>query len=247
MKYKKAMLNETLSLEVKMKITNVILLIAFALLLVATTGLALKLTRVIEYTPHPFKEKFVGLTKRYTRISELEISGGYNIEVSMSKKDSLEFYGPDLLVKKYSVIEEQNGKLKIESKVNLAYYPYYLRIKLYVKDLERLSLKNGATINMWQIKGDSLEVIAKDSSLARISASEYKYAQLEAGNRAIISLEKTDAAKVSVKDQSMVVINISENGISGMLDKGATLIANGKKINHNVLIANPQNKRVAKK
>lgn len=230
-----------------MKLTNKILIAAFVIVLAATTAMAIKLTSVVRYTPQPFRKTFVEITKKFLQISELEISGGYNIEVVKSNKDSLEFFGPDLLVKKYSVIEEQNGKLKIESKVNLAYYPYYLRIKLHVKDLEKISLKKGAAINMWQMHGDSLEVQVQDSSVARISGSEYKYVELEAIDTAIISLEKTEVAKISVNDKSMVVTNVGVNGIRGSKDIGATLIVNGKKYNHNDFVSDVQNKRMVKK
>ncbi|KAF0141675.1 MAG: hypothetical protein FD122_1230 [Stygiobacter sp.] len=222
MKFKKTMLNETLSLEVKMKLTNKILIAVFALSLAATTLLAIKLTSVVEYTPQPFRKTFVEMTKKFS-----QITGGYNLEVFMSDKDSLEFYGPDLLVKKYSVIEEQNGKLKIESKVNLAYYPYYLRLKLHVKDLKKISLKNGASINMWQMKGDSLKIVAKDTAIAKVSGSEYKYARLEALGNSIISLEKANSASFALKDEGMIVLN-ADKIINALCYKEpkTTLIAN---------------------
>lgn len=230
-----------------MKLTNKILLASFGLVLIATTALALKLTSVVEYTPQPMKESFIGFAKSYSRINELEISGGYNVEVFKSDKDSLDFFGPDLLVKKHSIIEEKNGKLKIESKVNLAHYPFFLRIKIYAKNLESISAKNGVTLNIWNMEGDLLKVSAKDSSIVKVSGSKYKYARLDANDRAIISVEKTTGADVSIKDQGMIVVNVGSNGLSGSKTKEATLIANGKIVDQNVLVSEAHNTRMVKK
>ncbi len=241
------MLNETLSLEVKMKLTNKILIAVFILLLVATAALAIKLTRVVEFTPQPIRKTFVEITKKYSQINELEINGGYTLQIYESDKDSLKLFGPDLLVTKYSEIAEQKGKLKIESKVNLANYPYYMLIKLYVRKLEGINVQKGATLQMWEVKGDTIEVIAKDSSIVKIGGCDYKYARLDAADRSIISIEKTNEASVRLKNESMLIINVGPGGVSGSKDKGATLIANGKKFDYPAFVAEGKNKGMAKK
>lgn len=241
------MLNETLSLEAEMKLTNKILIGVFALLLAATTVLAIKFTSVVKYTPQPFKEKFVEITKKYSLINELEINGGYELQIYESEKDSLKFFGPDLLVTKYTEIIEQNGKLKIESKVNMANYPYYLLIKLYVRRLEGINVRKGATIQMWEVNGDTIKIIAKDSSIVKIGGCDYKYARLDASDQSIISLEKANEVSIRLKNESMLIISVGPDGMSGSKDKDATLIANGKKFDYPTFVAERKSKRMVKK
>lgn len=190
-----------------MKLTNKILLIAFVAILIATTAFAIKLTNIVEYTPQPFKEHFDVVKKRFSKLREIEISGEYNIQVIADEKDSLELFGPDLLIKKHSVIEEQNGSLKIKSKVNLSNYPFIMSLKIYARKLELISLKNGAFLQMYKMNGDSIRLQSQDSSVAKISNGHFKYARIEASGKSMISLEKAGSASFNLKDESVLIIN----------------------------------------
>lgn len=237
------MLNETLSLEVKMKLTNKILIVAFVLILVATTSLAIKLTSVVEYTPQPLNKEFIEFENRFGALKQLEINGGYEITIKKSDVDSLKIWGPDLLIRNYTVIEERNGRLKIESKVNLGNYPFSMHLMLFTKNIQSLIIKNGALLQMMNMESDSIKVIAQDSSIVKLSNCSYRYANLTTSDRSIISMEKTNEANVSLKNESMIVVDVGNGGLIGRKDKLATLIVNGKKLNEFVFTSNSQTLR----
>lgn len=243
MKYKKAMLNETLSLEVKMKLTNKILIAAFVLSLAATTLLAIKLTSVVKYTPQPLSKEFIEFGNRFGALKQLEINGGYEITIKKSDVDSLKIWGPDLLIRNYTVIEERNGRLKIESKVNLGNYPFGMHLMLFTKNIQSLIIKKGALLQMTNMESDSIKIIAQDSSIVKLSNCNYRYANLTTSDRSIISMEKTNEANVSLKNESMIVVDVGDTGLIGRKDKLATLIVNGKKLNEFVFTMNSQTLR----
>lgn len=228
MKFKKAMLNETLSLEVKMKLTNKILIAAFILVLVATTVLAIKLTGVVKFTPQPMRNGFAEEIKHIAGVSQLEISGKYEVNIHKGDKDSINIWGPDLLVRKYSEVSVENGRLTIKSKVNLSEYAPGVWIRIYLKNLKSLKVSEQATVDVKNMIGDTLKISASKNANVKLQSSTYNESFVNVYDNSIVSLEKTKNANVHLEKSAMLIMNLDGGSCSGSQESESLFIVNGK-------------------
>jgi hypothetical protein len=231
------MLNETLSLEVKMKLTNKILIVAFVLVLAATTALAIKLTGVVKFTPQPMKNGFAEEIKYIAGVNKLEICGKYEVDLHKGDKDSINIWGPDLLVRKYSEVSVKNGKLTIKSKVNLSQYATGVWIRIYLKNLKELKVSEETAADVKNMAGDTLKIFASKTANVKFESSTYNESFINVYDNSIVSLEKTKNASVHLEKEAMLIINLDGGSCSGSQDPESLFIVNGKIWRHKVWVA----------
>ena len=220
-----------------MKLTNKILIAAVALVLVATTALAIKLTSVVRYTPQPMKNGFTEEIKHIAGVNQLEISGKYEVDIHKGDKDSINIWGPDLLVHKYSEVSVENRKLTIKSKVNLSEYGTGVWIQIYLKNLKELKVSKETAVDVKNMVGDTLKISASKSANVKFQSSTYNESFVNVYDNSIVSLEKTKNANVHLEKSAMLIMNLEGGSCSGSQESESLFIVNGKIWRHKVWVS----------
>lgn len=220
-----------------MKLTNKILIAVFVLVLAATTALAIKLTGVVKYTPQPMKNGFAEKIKHIEGVNKLEICGKYEVDINRGDKDSINIWGPDLLVQKYSDVSVKKGKLTIKSKVNLSKYATGVWVRIYLKNLKELTVSEGTAADVKNIIGDTLKISADKAASVKFENSSYNESFINVYDNSTVSLEKTKNANVYLEKSAMLIMNLDGGSCSGSQETESLFIVNGKIWRHKVWVA----------
>jgi len=220
-----------------MKLTNKVLIGVFVLLLAATTALAIKLTSVVKYTPQPMKNGFAEVIKNIEGVNQLEISGRYEVDIQKGDKDSINIWGPDLLVHKYSEVSVENGKLTIKAKVNLSEYATGVWVRIYLKNLIELKVSEETAVDTKNMIGDTLKLFASKTANVKLESSSYNESIINVFDNSTVSLEKTKNATVHLEKSAMLIMNLDGGSCNGSQDPESLFIVNGKIWRHKVWVA----------
>ena len=218
-----------------MKLTDKILLIALAIMIICFTVFRIMFNNRIELVPPPYIHGIMDTTYAMGTISAFEIKGNYSVEFFKSEYDSIKINGPDNLIDKYTIIEKNGKNLSIISKIDLSKYPFTIKISIYTKNVGSVNAGKGSIVTLERFMNSSIEVFAEDSSIVNAEVCSFVNVKASTKDRAIISIENTKNAMVNILDSSSVFLTVDNGEIRGTVNKKGELILLGNVKSNTVL------------
>ena len=149
--------------------------------------------------------------------NNLEISGRYDVEIKRADSNYVEITGPDLLVKKYSWTSEENGNLKISSRIDLGKYLQGVRVFIYAKDISKINLSSGAVVTIVDWNAENLNVFTSDTAMITIMG-ELQNVSVNTKDNSMVIIDNTVNADIDLNGNSQVSLSMYGGVLKGTLN-----------------------------
>ncbi len=221
-----------------MKLTNKILLVFLILLVLLVTAYKIVFDSKVELIPNPFDEKTYYVAKVFN-IEDREtdtfvLKGRFIVYLTHADSPFVRIEGPDNLINKYISVERQRNKFSITSKIDLSKYSEYIKIFCFVNDLRSVHASGGAIITLKEFSGDSLNVVAEDTSIVSTTIIWYHNINILERDKAMVILYGTKNATVNLYDSSNLILTLNGGDVSGTIEADTDLGLDGTVKKNNV-------------